>query len=440
MKSAATWGVVHTPRQRLWTRLTGRRPLTFACGQKVPPGGERGVVASLSALEMTVRKIRLPFTQREQLWELLPQEAQDTLLHRPDDPRFAMQFAADGQESDVLFAMCEGRLIDGLLASLAASGITPMGVVMAELGAWPLLEAANLIVPEIPTLVVDASLAPVALYTLVEGRVRDLRLVAPEVTEENGLLDEVDWLTGELIARLPNPQAGTIKVICLGASRAFWQPWCQAKGFVQSALPTSEALGAGLNGWEWLRSAGLALTATQGSHGRLLNFLDGGGEREWRSWWHPWRPAALLAAALLLTWSGQELLRYSQAKSRFEQTRSATETAFREALPHIPVMVDPVAQLKQALGQAGQREGHFPGMATWIGIIQNAVPAETQVKWLRLRHEPGEVQLTGEVPSYNHLDQVRAALKQATGGKETRMDEARILPETKQVHFRLGLL
>ncbi|MBF0295202.1 MAG: hypothetical protein HQL96_08425 [Magnetococcales bacterium] len=440
MKPAATWGLVHTPRQRLWTRLTGRRPLTFACGQKVPHGGERGVVAALSALEMTVRKIRLPFTQREQLWELLPQEAQDTLLHRPDDPRFAMQFASDGQESDVLFAMCEGRVIDDLLATLTTSGIAPLGVVMAELGAWPLLEAADLITPEIPTLVVDASLAPVTLYTLLEGRVYDLRLIAPEVTEENGLLDEVDWLAGELIQRLPNPHSGTMKVVCLGASRAFWQPWCQAKGFVQSAFPASEALGAGLSGWEWLRSAGLALAAAQGSHGRLLNFKDGGGAREWQSLWRPWRPAALLAAALLLTWSGQELLRHSQAKSRFEQARSATETAFRQALPHIPVMVDPVAQLKQALGHAGQREGHFPGLSTWIGIIQNAVPAETQVKWQRLRYEPGEVQLTGEVPSYNHLDQVRAALRQAGGDRETRMDEARILPESKQVHFRLGLL
>ncbi|MBF0127632.1 MAG: hypothetical protein HQM02_10535, partial [Magnetococcales bacterium] len=224
-------------------------------------------------------------------------------------------------------------------------------------------------------------------------------------------------------------------------TRAFWQPLCQARGMGQVEIPALEALGQGLLGWEWLRPAGLALAAAQGSHTRMLDFLEGDGERQWRSWLRPWRGSALLAASLLLAWSGQEILRYTTAKTRFEQFKAATEATFREALPQVPVIVDPRMQLQQALGQAHvAKEGNTLSLNTWIGIIQTAIPAETRVRWSRLRYEPGEVQLTGEVPSYKHLDRVRSALQQATGGKETRMDEARIVPESKTVHFRLGLL
>ncbi|MEO5333900.1 MAG: type II secretion system protein GspL [Magnetococcus sp. YQC-5] len=447
MKSAATWGLVPSPQKQLWVRLVDRNALVFETGMSVIVGGERAVLAGLSVVGMTLRKTVLPFTRRDQIWAILPQEAMDTLLYRLDDPCFALQWEPVEQGAAVFFAMCERSLLDELLARLTEEKIKPVGVVMAELGSWPLLEAAGLLgqqtASQQSSIVVDGSADPVAVYSVTEGQLRDLRLVAPATVAlgEGALLEELGWLIQDLMHRLSGQNLTGVKMIFLGHSRVFWQPLWEVLGWTNVEVPGLEALGQGLRSWEWVRPAGLALAAAQGSHHRLMDFMNGAGDKQWQTWLRPWRGAALLVLMLLMIWGGQQAMRYHQAKSEYARLKTATEAIFREALPHIPVIVEPQLQLKQALGQANvAKEGSFQSLGTWIGIIQNSVPVDTQVKWLRLRYEPGEVQLTGEVPSYQHLDRVRAALQQVSGGKETRMDEARIVPETKIVRFRLGVL
>ncbi|MBF0270987.1 MAG: hypothetical protein HQL98_02770 [Magnetococcales bacterium] len=441
MKSKATWGVVPATDKLLWVRLLEHDTLMFETGMAVIPGGERGVVAGLSAVNMAVRKSVLPFSRRDQIWSVLPQEAMDTLVQRFEDPCFAMQWEPVEQGSSVLFALCERHTLDGLLATLAQATVKPRGVVMAELGAWPLLEAATLIGTQGSMMVVDGSASPVSVYAVTEGRLRELRLVAPATStlDDTALLEEVAWLLTDLASRLPEAEAAGL--IFLGRTREFWQPVWERHPANRVEIPPLEALGQGLKQWEWLRPAGLALAAARGQQERLMDFLHGAGERQWRTWLDPWRGAGVLALILLLVWGGEEALRFTRAKARHDRLKAETEALFREALPHIPVIVEPLLQLKQALGQNSQanKEGEFPTLSTWIGLIQTTVPADTQVKWHRLRYEPGELQLHGEVPSYNHLDRVRAALLPLSKGKETRMDEARIAPESKTVRFRLGL-
>lgn len=443
MKSTATWGVVQTPEKLLWVRMVDRNALMFETGSSVIIGGEQAVVAALSAVDMALRKTVLPFTRRDQIWAVLPQEAMDTHLTRFEDPCFALQWEPVEQEAAVFFAQCDRHHLDALLTCLQASQIKPAGVVMAELGAWPLLDTATLLTTQNSSLVVDASAEPVAVYSITDGKLQDLRLISPATTAlgEQALVTELTWLTEDLLKRLPETNLESVKLVFLGQSEPFWQPLLDIYPKQPIKIPNLESLGQGLRGWEWLRPAGLALAAAQGTHGRLMDFLNGAGERQWQTWLQPWRNGAIAALILLLAWSGQEVMRFTQAKTRYTALKTETEAIFRQALPHIPVIVEPQLQLKQALGQTnGTKEGQFPALGHWIKNIQTAVPADTQVKWLRLRYEPGEVQLTGEVPSYQHLDKVRAALQQASGGRETRMDEARIVSETKSVRFRLGLL
>ncbi|MBF0341711.1 MAG: hypothetical protein HQL95_12230 [Magnetococcales bacterium] len=440
MKSKATWGVVPAGERLIWARLLERDKLLFETGMTVLNGGERGVVAGLSAVDMAIRKTQLPFARRDQIWSILPQEAMDTLVHRFEEPCFAMQWEPADQGAAVFFAVSARQTMESLLTRLGESSVRPQGMVIAELGAWPLLEAATLIGTQGSILVVDGSALPVAIYAVSEGRLRDLRLVAPSTAAlgDEALLEELEWLLTDMTGRLTDPAES--RLIFLGRTREFWATLWEGRGENQVEIPTLEALGQGLRGWESLRAAGLALVAARGQHERLLDFLHGAGEREWRTWLRPWKGAGVLILMFLLIWGGEELLRFTRAKARHDQLKAETEAIFRDALPHIPVIVEPLLQMKQALGQAGTtREGEFPSLSTWIGLIQTSIPADTQVKWSRLRYEPGEVQLSGEVPSYNHLDRVRAALVPLSKGKETRMDEARIAPESKTVRFRLGL-
>ncbi|GAB0057482.1 hypothetical protein SIID45300_01810 [Candidatus Magnetaquicoccaceae bacterium FCR-1] len=443
MKSRATWGAVAaaSSEKPLWARLVDRDAPRFECGLPVISGGERGVLAGISALDMAVRTCTLPFARRDQIWAVLPQESADSLVRRFETPCHAMQWEPVESGAWVFHAVCERTAMDGLLDRLRESSIKPVGVVIAELGAWPLLEVAHLTGTTGPTLVVDGSATPCALYLVEDGRIRALRLVAPatENLGEEALLEELTWLIEETTTRLNDP-AGC-RAIFLGRTRDFWRPLWENHGLGAVEIPTLDALGQGLKQWEFLRPAGLALAAARGQHERLLDFLHGAGERQWHGWLRPWRGAGILALMFLMAWGGEEGWRHHQAKSRHDRLKAETEAIFREALPNIPVIVEPLSQMKQALGlmSGGGREGDFPTLGAWIGLIQTSVPADTKVKWLRLRYEPGEVQLNGEVPSYNHLDKLRAALQPLAKGKETRMDEARIVPESKTVRFRLVL-
>ncbi len=444
MKSTATWGVVQTPDKLLWARLVDRNARVFESSLKVITGGEQAVVAALSAVDMALRKTTLPFTQHEQIWAVLPQEAMETLIARFNDPCYALQWkTAKSADADVFFALCERQALDGLLTQLATTEIQPIGVVMAELGAWPLLETTTLLPQQSTTLVVDGSANPPSVYSIIQGRLHDFRLVAPATIAlgNTAITDEIQWLTTDLLNRLPDKNPAEIKMVFLGQSPEFWHPITTLYAEIQCEIPTLTALGEGLRDWEWVRPAGLALAAAQGTHNRLMDFLNGAGEQQWQTWLRPWRQTAILMLILLLAWGGQTLVRLTQAQAQFTELKTQTDAIFRDALPTIPVIVEPVLQLKQALGQANvNKEGEFPNLGHWIRVIQTAIPADTQVKWLRLRYEPGEIQLSGEVPSYQHLDKLRSALQQLSGGRETRMDEARIIAETKTVRFRLGLL
>ncbi|MBF0426030.1 MAG: hypothetical protein HQL66_09480 [Magnetococcales bacterium] len=421
-------------------RLVDRAHRVFACDATPRIGRRAMVVAALSAVEMALGKTTLPFARRDQIRALLPQEAKDLLLTPVDHPCFAMQQEQVAGGSAIFFALCARQKLEGLLTGLSALTVQPIGVVIAELAAWPLLQEAGLLVPRTATLVIDASTLPIAVYTIADTHLLDLRLVAPATAArgEEAIVRELAWLARDLNDRLPHT-LDRGRTILLGQPESGWQRQGLDDLVASALVPGLAELGQGLPGWAWLRPAGLALAAARGEHSRLLDFLHDATERAWQKIMQPWRKTFILAACLLLVWDGWEGVRLFQAKTRFDKLKVETDMLFHQALPRIPI-VEPRLQLQQALHQqvrAARQEQ--PGLGTWVARIQTAVPATTQVKWLWLHLDPEGVQLTGEVASYDHLDRVRSALLPVVQGREVRTEEAHIVPETRLVRFRLRL-
>ncbi|MBF0147679.1 MAG: hypothetical protein HQL84_15925 [Magnetococcales bacterium] len=435
------WGVIEDRERLLWVRLMDGHALNFEVDATPGHGGKQRIVAALPSVHMAFRKTVLPFIRRDQIWEVLPQEALDTLVAPFDHPRFAMQWEPGNQESSVFYALCHQDRLTELLTRLSAGRIRPAGVVVAELGAWPLLEAVGVLVPTSSALIMDASGDSVVVYCVVEEKIRDFRQVAPATCAlgEEAIRKELSWLVPDLFARLPENSTER-RIIALGRTPAFWHALSGMTGMDRCEIPELGTLGRGLPGWEWIRPAGLAWMAYHNHSFRFMDFLQGSGTNPWLPWLRPWRNTAVLVLLLLLAWSGREGMRLLEAQARFENLKTETVALFREVLPQAPFM-EPRMQLQQALDaiQATRKEDNIV-LGNWIHLIQTAIPSATEVKWLHLHHEPGELQLVGEVPSYKHLDQVRSALLQATGEKELHTDEARILPETRTIRFRLRLL
>jgi len=77
--------------------------------------------------------------------------------------------------------------------------------------------------------------------------------------------------------------------------------------------------------------------------------------------WSAWRLPAALAAVLALAWiAGLNIDAWLKLREE-RQLRSQMNAAFREALPRVPVVLDPVAQLRRAL--ADMRSGAGTGDA-----------------------------------------------------------------------------
>lgn len=484
---------------------------------------EERLLVGVSAARMALRRTILPFLRRDQIRVVLPQDSMDVLVTRREHPSFAFHAVADSEvgTSRVFFAVCETGLLSDLLERLEGMGVQPAGVVVAELGTWPLLEHVGLVSRQGRVLVVDASLDPPAIFDVVEGQLHALRLVAPAtvVAGEKAIQEELQWLLDAMRSRsVVPPEADTqeaseavvpdaeVRTLFLGRSQAFWQPFLEASVSgggageadtqteeenahgVEAHAPAEDAdrdgatadtygvearapaedvdrdgaaadthgkekhpqrgrwapdfqeLGLDLPGWAWLRPAGLAL-ASREDQSRLLDFRDRGGLYGlMREWLVVWRMAGVLLILLTLVWGGREGVRYYVADARDQHFMHETKALFKEALPRVPVMLDPRLQLRQALAQTAPEGTQTLKMVTWLHLIQTRMEATSEVAWLRFRYEPGEVQLLGEVPSYKHLDMVQKALKSLSQVQEVRMEGAHIVTKTKKVQFRLRLL
>ena len=426
--------------------------------------GER-LLVGLSATHMALRRMSLPsFLRHEQIRAILPQESVDILLERLEQPRFAFHVVPEpeGEGAQVFFAVCEGHLLTDLLESVVGMGGQPVGVVVSELGAWPLLVSEGLLAQDGSAWIVDASLDPPTILHIVNGQLQALRLVAPATVSagEEAVQEELLWLLDSMPSHALShqevekedgsspaiPNEGE-QVIFLGRSQAFWQPFLETSfwrsrfekadtGYTQVSEPQK----LGLPDWAWVRPAGLAVAAQEGQ-ARLLDF-HGVGDfyglvREWLPFW---RVAGVCLLLLMVVWGGQEGVRYRLAQTQIEHFKYETAALFKKALPRVPVMLDPRLQLRQALSQAAPEGAQTLKMVEWLRLIQNKVGAESKVQWLRFRYDPGEVQLLGEVPSYKHLDQVQNSLKSLSLVREVRTEEAHIVAKTKNVQFRLKLL
>ena len=395
-------------------------------------------LAGLSATHMALRKTYLPFLRHDQIRAVLPQEAADSLLERPERPCFAFHAvpAVVEKGAQVFFAVYESARLADFLEKLAGLGLNPEGVVVAELAAWPLLQRLDWVLELDRVLIVDASLDPPAIIHVVDGELQALRLVAPATIAggEAMIQSELVWL----LAALDNDAE---KVIGLGRDQDFWLPIADSLSEKSEIkIPTLLELGLNVPDWAWLRPAGLALASRQGQ-ARLLDFQDVGGFAGlMRSFLACWHLAGVLFVLLAMIWVGQEGIRYYRAQSHKQQFSQSTAALFKQTLPHVPVMLDPRLQLRQALAQYVSEGGQVVHMAEWIRLIQTHGDATSEVQWLRFRYEPGEVQLLGELPSYEHLDRLQLSLKAIPLLQEVRMEEAHSVTKSNKVQFRLRLL
>ena len=114
--------------------------------------------------------------------------------------------------------------------------------------------------------------------------------------------------------------------------------------------------------------------------------------------WRAWRLPAALAAALVLVWiAGLNVDAWLELREE-RQLRGRMNAAFREAFPQVPVVLDPVAQMRRGLADlrsgagTGDATDFVPLAATLARALQVDADAVRQMEYrdraLHIRFEP----------------------------------------------------
>jgi len=122
--------------------------------------------------------------------------------------------------------------------------------------------------------------------------------------------------------------------------------------------------------------------------------------------WSAWRLPAALAAALVLAWiAGLNIDAWLKLREE-RQLRGQMSAVFREAFPRVPVVLDPLAQMRRALADmrsgagTGDAGDFLPLAASFAQAVQADNESVRQIEYrdraLQVRFEPKAVDSTAK--------------------------------------------
>lgn len=391
----------------------------------------RQQVAGISASQLQFRRTELPFTRVQQIRQLIPQEVADNALTPKNDPHFAMALQVEDNSSQVSYVVGEKAQLREQLEAAQKSALNPAALVVEELASWPLVSQCGLLNDK-RTLLVDCSAEPAAVLLLEGEQLLDFRIVSPAVSNASDptlLAEELNWLLDTIGAADSVPDT----TICLIGE----VPEAVASRFADARRLTLAELK--LEQWWQLRPLGLAIAAKDRQWvPRLLDFRWGdlAYQPPWRQWLKPWLPAVVLGGVLLSLVAVSFGINYWQLADRERELRDSLQSVFKKALPGTP-MVDPVRQLRRAVGGNGDEAGK--SLITWLGLVQQQLSPELGVSFERLQYDDNGVQVNGQVTSYAQLDQLQELLKSNSAISNVSLLDAKKVGDEQQVQFRLKL-
>jgi len=157
------------------------------------------------------------------------------------------------------------------------------------------------------------------------------------------------------------------------------------------------------------------------------------------------RNAAVLLAiiiSLLLADLGTE---YYFLKKRYMMLDSQISEIFKQTLPDVTRIVDPVQQLKAKINELKSSDLSLPGIGRKekvLDLLQDLslrIPASLDVKVLSMVVDPETVQIRGETDTFNTVDTIKKGLEPSVYFNEVTISSANLDRSGKRVQFKMSL-
>lgn len=339
---------------------------------------QREVVVLAPAGAVTLAEVELPTRNKAQMLKAVPYVLEDELAEPVDDLHFAVR-SERGQKT--LAAVVRRDWMERLLAQLRAEGIEPQGVV-----------------PE--TLCLPRGDQEWTL--LIEDRGAVLRTGL-----SSGFAIDPDNLDAMLDAALADQDVDALSLIFIDRRAGETRPAPSLDVEVREHEGRESVLELLVSGYRERRPVNLL----QGDFAVASNT---------GALWRRWRLAGALTLALAAVHLGTLALENQRYSRDIADLKQAMSTLYTETFPDSAKVVNPVAQMRNRLGELEQQSGPAVDyLALVIGAGKLVVgDAKVQVKRLRYRNSRIELDLEGE--SIERLEALQQRLRSAGYGAELR--------------------
>ncbi|MGW8194166.1 MAG: type II secretion system protein GspL [Desulforhopalus sp.] len=405
------------------------------------------------------RNLSLPFTDRKKIEQILPFELAE--LSPIDISGQIVDFIiakADEQGADIVAALLSRQYLGDWFAVLQAAGINPDNIGISG------LSTAAKIAAEEPGnfLLIDFGKNWATLFVVIDRKVRLIRSLTCK-TDDSGqaIIDDTFILHAQqtmLASQLLDLRRPNYRVFITGAAMKAQQSMTNLSNglggvaiskYLQSTLPFVKIDPAVQSHYRpELMGRVLALALKGGRAGEEFNFRKNEFKKrktltEYRGLLVKAAVPAAVTCILLALFLGYG---YSKLLSRQVQLQEQITAIFRETLPEVSRIVNPVQQLQvvnndiKATYRTGGDGGDMYTVVELLAELSARIPQSYALKIVRLVIDADTLRLRGETGDFNTVDNVQKELEKSNYFKDVTISSANQSPRGDSVNFELRIV
>ncbi|MCP4688857.1 MAG: pilus assembly protein PilM [Desulfobacterales bacterium] len=410
-------------------------------------------LAAWPADKISYRNIRVPFTDRKKIRQILPFELESLTPFDADDLMIDFNVVRQSErDAELLVAYMEKSALESLLNILASHHLNPEVVTVGGLPAA--LSSPGSLDGEGGVLRVDIGSRRATLFAGPPGRADMIRAFPIRSAADARIRSLCRGLQGTLFAleEMGASEPAPARVLITGCDPS--DPGVEEEMERLLGIPVVRANFSRDHGFEIKNSPdpaweparmnnALALSAT--SRGDLLNFRK--GSFAVNTFWESYSRRLFMIGGLALLVFLAALLNIGldsyYLTKRLAALDNGIDVMFRGAFPEVQRIEAPLMQARVKLKEA--REKYQPGSGAGSGVlvvdvldaISRRTPAGIDVELQRLVISPGSVLISGHTNAFNAVDAMKSRLEEAEIFKSVAISSANMDKTGDRVHFKL---
>lgn len=430
---------------------------------------------AIGAERCSFRNLSLPFTDKRKILKVLPFELEELSIQGLADQHYDVLFNPAGKEkTDILAALVETRIMAEHLAALGTSALDP-----EMIGIGGVEVALHLISTGVErALLLDVSLRHTTMIVIDNSQLILIRSLGCDteaiagfsMSDSGGVIspgrpgqvqDIVGQLTPVLLQTLYSvgrsyfieERAACYVNGAVGLHPELLPKLAEALPFElipynagdQPLLKIEPQANLAWNPALMNRALTLATIKRKGTDG--INFRSGGFRKKYafKDIRKNLLTVAIPLALVLLGLIGFSLWEMSDLKSRRDGLQTEIGRIFKETLPEVTRVVNPVQQLQvkidetRALYSAGPDGTQRLSKIALLAELSRLIPANMQLRITRLVADQDDVRINGETSDFNTVENVKRELEKSTYFKTVTISSANLAPRGGEVRFELRL-